>query len=263
MRRMVSAAVLLCASAAANAAGPQPICPDRPSKSTGECTVPVGRWQLETGLIDWTHGESDGVSTDFTTFGSSLLKFGISGDADVELGFTPYAVSRVRSAGTRDRESGFGDVVVRVKYRLTPVDSPFQAALDPFVKVPTASHNLGNGKVEGGMTVPLSAALGKSGLILSFDPEVDLLADADGRGRHVAMVQVVNLGSSLTDKLSISGELWGQWDWDSAGTTRQASADASAAYLVSNDLQLDAGANFGLNRNTPDVELYTGISVRF
>jgi hypothetical protein len=35
------------------------------------------------------------------------------------------------------------------------------------------------------------------------------------------------------------------------------------AYLVSKDLQLDAGANFGLNRETPDVELYAGFSVRF
>ena len=44
---------------------------------------------------------------------------------------------------------------------------------------------------------------------------------------------------------------------------RQASWDASIAYLVSKDLQLDAGANFGLNKQTPDVELYTGISARF
>jgi len=47
------------------------------------------------------------------------------------------------------------------------------------------------------------------------------------------------------------------------GTVRQYSADASAAYLVSNNVQLDAGANFGLNRNTPDIELYTGIALRF
>jgi hypothetical protein len=32
---------------------------------------------------------------------------------------------------------------------------------------------------------------------------------------------------------------------------------------VSNDVQLDAGANFGLNHQTPDVELYTGLCVRF
>jgi hypothetical protein len=44
---------------------------------------------------------------------------------------------------------------------------------------------------------------------------------------------------------------------------RQASADGSAAYLVSNDVQLDAGANFGLNRNTPNIEIYSGVSVRF
>jgi hypothetical protein len=32
---------------------------------------------------------------------------------------------------------------------------------------------------------------------------------------------------------------------------------------VNKNVQLDAGANFGLNRNTPDVELYAGISKRF
>jgi hypothetical protein len=37
----------------------------------------------------------------------------------------------------------------------------------------------------------------------------------------------------------------------------------AVAYLISNDVQLDAGANFGLNRNTPDIELYSGVSVRF
>ena len=48
-----------------------------------------------------------------------------------------------------------------------------------------------------------------------------------------------------------------------AGTVKQASADAALAYAVSNRLQLDAGANLGLTRETPDVELYVGASVRF
>jgi hypothetical protein len=77
------------------------------------------------------------------------------------------------------------------------------------------------------------------------------------------MEQVVTLGWQATDKLNLSAELWGGWDWDPSGTTRQASADGSIAYLLSNDVQLDAGANFGLNRVTPDVELYGGVSVRF
>jgi hypothetical protein len=77
------------------------------------------------------------------------------------------------------------------------------------------------------------------------------------------MAQVASLGWQLNDKLSISGDLWGHWNWDPAGTTRQYSADGAVAYLVNNDLQLDAGANFGLNGETPDVELYGGISKRF
>ena len=51
--------------------------------------------------------------------------------------------------------------------------------------------------------------------------------------------------------------------WDPSGTIREASADGVVAYLLNNDLQLDAGANIGLNRATPDVELYGGVSVRF
>ena len=64
-------------------------------------------------------------------------------------------------------------------------------------------------------------------------------------------------------KLSLSTEIWARWDWDPAGTGKQVSADGSMAYLVKNNVQVDAGANFGLNRQTPDVEVYSGVSVRF
>jgi len=77
------------------------------------------------------------------------------------------------------------------------------------------------------------------------------------------MAQLVNFGFAVTSRLTLSTELWAGWDWDSHETSKQASADASAAYLVTNDLQLDAGANFGLNRQTPDIELYAGVSKRF
>jgi len=138
-----------------------------------------------------------------------------------------------------------------------------QVAALPFVKIPTAKHSLSNGKWEGGLLVPVGYSIPKTPFSIGLTPEADWLADADGHGHHAGMAQVVSLGWQVSDKLGLSGELWGQWDWDPDGTVPQYSADASAAFLVSNDLQLDAGANFGLNRNTPDVELYTGVSVRF
>jgi hypothetical protein len=74
---------------------------------------------------------------------------------------------------------------------------------------------------------------------------------------------VLNLGFQVNDRLSVSTELWAMWDWDPAGTGREVSADGSVAYLLSKNLQVDAGANFGLNKQTPGAELYTGMSVRF
>jgi hypothetical protein len=249
--------------AASAAAADQPICPDRPSKGTGTCTVPAGRWQIETGLIDWSRDANGGTRTDLTAFGASLVKLGIGENADVEIGFTPHAVSRVREPGERSRDSGFGDMTVRTKVRLTRADSAVQVALDPFVKLPTAKHALGNGTVEAGLTAPVGVALGDGPLSLGFAPELDWLADGDSHGRHLAMVQVAGVGIAASPRLSLAAELWGQWDWDPDGTARQFSADGAIAWLVRNDVQLDAGANFGLNRATPDLELYAGASKRF
>jgi hypothetical protein len=262
-RNRIIAGLLLCAATSAAAADEQPICPDRPSKSTGPCTVPDGRWQVETGLIDWSRSTSDGVTTDAFAWGNTAIKFGISGNADVELWLTPLETLSIDGSGVHEHHSSFGDMLVRVKYELTPNNAPIQVALDPFVKIPTANHQLGNGKLEGGVLIPVQVSLGKTGLTLSLDPELDVLADQERGGHHVATTQVLNLGTAINDKLNVSAELWGMWDWDPAGTGRQYSADVAFAYLPNKNLQLDWGANFGLNKQTPDVELYTGVSFRF
>jgi hypothetical protein len=256
-------AMLLVVGSVASAADEQPICPDRPSKSTGPCTVPQGRWQIETGLGDWTRDRSDGVTTDTTVWGNTAIKYGVSNNADVELWVTPLEAVGIHGAGLSEHHSSFGDMLVRVKYELTPDNAPVQVALDPFVKIPTANHRLGNGKVEGGLLVPIQIPIGKSPFTLALDPELDLLADADGRGRHLATQQVVNLGIALSAEVNVSTELWAMRDWDPSGTGKQASWDVAAAYQPAKNLQLDAGANFGLNSQTPGVELYTGVSVRF
>jgi len=255
--------LLLLLSSAAAAADDQPICPDRPSKSTGPCTVPEGDWQIETGLIDWTRDRSSGTTTQTAVWGSSGLKYGLASNADIELWVTPLEMLSIHAPGISEHYSSFGDTLLRIKYEITKNDAPVQVALDPFVKLPTANHYLGNGKVEGGLLVPIQIAVGKSPFTISLDPEVDVLANQDSKGRHVGMIQLVNLGWQASKKLTFTTEIWSQWDWDPSGTGKQRSWDVSAAYLVTKDLQLDAGANLALNHETPDIELYSGVSVRF
>jgi hypothetical protein len=261
--RTIFAAAMLSLSSAAAAADAQPICPARPGKATPTCTVPAGRFQLETGLADWSLQNSAGERDTSLAIGATAFKYGLTDRSDIEVALTPWMRQTSRGPGFRDSASGFGDVTVSYKQGLTANDAAVQVAVLPYVKIPTAKQPLGDGKWEGGLLVPIGYAIPRTPLSIGLTPELDWAADGDGRGHHAAMVQVESLGWQATPKLSLSGELWGRWDWDPAGTTRQASADGSVAYLVTNDMQLDAGANLGLNRQTPDVELYTGVSMRF
>ena len=240
--------------AAAPAAPELTICADRPSKANGVCTVPVGHWQLEVSAADWAHGSG----TDVTSVGQTLAKLGITDTSDVEVGWTPYISVHQPGSDT----SAVGDAVVRYKQRLTGSNAPLQAAVIPFVKVPTASHSIGNGELEGGLAVPLSTAVGK-GLTVTLGPEVDVLSNADGRGYHAAITNLVNFGWNPAPRLTLSAEIWNNQNFDPSGTVRQWSADASAAYVASNRYQLDVGGNLGLTRATPDFEVYSGLSVLF
>jgi hypothetical protein len=259
--RVALAAIGLAASRAAMAAD-SPICADRPGKANPTCTVPAGRLQVESGLIDWSRDESGGVASDSLAIGSTAFKYGLNGRWHIELDLAPVNLARTHGPGLDERDSGFGDVFIRSKYRLTH-DGGVQVALDPFVKIPTASHSIGNGRVEAGVALPVDWSLPGSTVGITLGPEIDWIANDDDHGHHLAMVQVISVGWQATDKLNLSTELWGQWNWDPAGTTRQATADAAIAFLVNSDVQLDTGANFGLNRATPDVEIYAGMSTRF
>lgn len=255
-KQLLLACLLIGPAAAAHAADEQPICADRPGKATPTCTVPAGMIQVESGLADWSHDASGGVRTDELDIGGAAVKFGVTNRLHLELDLPAYA-------DIRGGPSGFGDSAVALKYRLTNESAPVHVAVRPSVKIPTARHALGNGKVEAGVALLADSTFGGSSAGWDIAPEIDLVADADGSGYHLATIGAASVGVPVSRRLTVSGELWGAWDFDPAGTVRQYSIDAAAAYLLSNNVQVDAGANMGLNRDTPDVEFYTGIAFRF
>jgi hypothetical protein len=181
----------------------------------------------------------------------------------IEVGIPPHIRSRVREEGARETVSGFGDFSLAAKYRLTSEDAAIQLALRPSVKLPTAKRSLGNAKVEGGIIVPIEYQFPNSELSVAFSPELDVLADSDGSGYHLAWAQVAGLAIPVSSRISVSAEVSTAWDRDPVGTVRQYAVAGSAAYLLSNDVQLDAGINLGLNRSTADLELYYGAAFRF
>lgn len=262
--RVAVAALSLGASGALLAQVPAetPICTDQPTKANAVCTVPVGNWQLEATAADWIRTEADGAETKTLTLGASVAKVGLTNRSDLQVVITPYVHSETREGGNKSTATGFGDVTVRYKHRLAADNAQVQVAAVPFVKLPTADGDIGNGMVEGGLAVPIAISTG-SPVTVVLGPEFDLLADADGDGYHAALVNLVNVSGPIADGLTLYGELWTQSNFDPADTVTLASADAALAWLVRDEVQLDAGANFGLTKYTADVEIYAGLSFRF
>lgn len=245
----------------------RPFCSDRPTKGTGPCTVDAGHLQIESDIFNVTFQNSDGMVTDTYLYTNPTLRLGLREDLDVELNVAPYeeVVTHNHATGARTDALGIGDTFARLKISLVGNgQGAFSAALDPYVKIPTARSTIGNGGVEGGMVVPLQYALGEA-WSLSFVPELDVLKDQLDHGRHAACVTDLAITRAISSEVSATVELWGSANFDPAGTLWQDSLDIAGTWQPSGvrDLQFDAGANFGLDRHTPAAQLYLGVSHRF
>ncbi|ATP20765.1 MULTISPECIES: transporter [Sphingobium] len=266
--RAWGAAMLLAMAAQGGAAWAQDdreFCADRPGLDTPPCTMAPGKVQVELGLGDWT-GEQDGESRIYTVnVGDALLRIGLTDSLEAQLGWTAFGHVRTRDrvTGAVETDNGIGDMRVALRQNLrNPDGSGFSIAVMPYVSLPTGGDAIGDGDWGAGMLVPISYDLGH-GLTLQATPEVDAAVDEDGDGRHLAYGSVAGLGFDISDSLSGSIEASLMRDDDPDGHATQALAGLSLGWQAGDDMQFDAGANLGLNHDSPDAELYVGIVRRF
>lgn len=243
-------------------AEPAPICTDRPTKGTATCTVPKGMIQVESDAIFWTRSDTGGQRTDVLFYTNPTMKFGLTDSSDIQFNLAPQVEVRSRIAGQTVMQRGVGDLTVRFKQRLSDPDARVQIAVVPFIKVPTAERGIGNGEWEGGLVTSMQVPVGSA--MLTLVPQFALLSDSlEPEDRHIEFQGLVNLAYPLGSRTTIAAEVWTAQNWDPSGTVRQYSADAAISHLLTNNLQIDIGGNFGLNQATPDVQVYAGISARF
>ena len=240
-------------------------CADRPAQATLPCTVDKGHFQLETDVFNASYDRSGGSLTDTYLFSNPNLKLGIGDRTDLEADISPYEAVRTHGPGAPSSDTlyGPGDLTLRLKHNVFgDYRGPLALAVEPFVKVPTARAGLGNGAWEGGVVLPVAAAITRS-IILNLSPEVDIAKDAVGGGVHLAPVEIVNVAWSLPENLTLSTELYARQDQDPAGVVTRCSADLGLSLGLRDDLELDVGTNLGLNPQTPAVQGYVGMAKRF
>jgi hypothetical protein len=229
---------------------------DRPDTTESPYTVDAGHFQVEVSLVDYVHDRTGGVTTDQVTALPANLKVGLLNNVDLQFVINPYVNRRVGSS----RSEGFDDMLVRLKVNLLGNDGGDVAfGVMPYVKLPTGTDGIGNDHFEGGIILPVAVALPAEfdvGAML----EVDFVRDA-GNGYGTGLLHTVTVGRTFFKNVRVYVEYAGT-SFAGAGETYQAVVGTGATYKIGENVQLDAGVNFGVSDSADDYNVFVGLSFR-
>ncbi|MFG0257641.1 MAG: transporter [Phycisphaerales bacterium JB043] len=227
---------------------------DRPDFTESPITVDAGVVQVELSFFDYSR---NGRAETFT-LAPTNLKLGLTSDMDLQFVFEPYVDE---DDGARDAD-GFGDIQVRLKKNIWGNDGGRTAlAVMPFVKIPTASDDLGNDHVEGGFIVPFSVEV-TDRVGVGLMGELDLVYDDGDDDYDVEFIVSGVIGYDLTERLGGYAELVLNESTES-DRDLQSILGVGATYSLSPDAMLDVGVNFGLGGDADDVNLFAGMTIRY
>jgi hypothetical protein len=243
---------LLCGITSIPADELRPLSTDRPDTTESPFTVDAGHYQFEMEIAAWTRDGGD--STEYA-LGELNAKYGLTPATDLQLVLPFY--THVRAG-----DEGFGDIQIRMKHNLRGNDGGESAlAVMPFVKLPTAHGDLGNGNFEGGLIVPFGFD-GPAGWSCGVMGELDLESDEDDGGHNVLALVSATASHDLTECTSAFLEIVGILSPETSDD-HEAYFNTGMTWAASDTMQLDGGVRIGLTGASADFTPFLGISTKF
>ncbi len=245
---------------------------DRPDKTNSPHTVDPGHLQIESGLVDYVydrnryHGAS--ARTDAWNFGAEEFRLGVLSNLELDLQFTAFEHLRNEDylAHTVSRQNGIGDTTIGGLFNLWGDgggDDVWATSLgiQPQFKIPTARENLGNGHGEFFLGVPFLITL-PAGFHLNAETIGSWERNSTNTGQVLGWQNSVVVDHTIVGKLDAYVEYWSHVSTEHHAEAQQ-TIDIGATYPLTENLVIDSGFNFGLNRVSNNFEWTSGISVRF
>ena len=216
----------------------------------------------EIGAAGWDHSRGSLTVEDDVTIGDGLVRVGLAESAEIEFGMTSHVSQRTRNrlSGTVDRVSGVGDAVVALRRGLAGPNGP--VAIQAFVTVPTAKSAIGAGLVGGGVLLPAGFDL-PAGFSLAITPEIDLVGDSDGHGRHIAWGSAAGVSHALDPDITLAVEVGAYRDNDPGNHSTDARLAGSVAWQPARNFQLDLEFDAGIAGGAPDRSILIGFAHLF
>lgn len=251
-RTATACALLVLGIPALPALADEPIATDRPDFVESSQTVGQGRVQVETSLAWEKAGKAELAST------PSLLRVGVSEQWELRLETDGW----LRTGGAGERISGMADLSVGAKYHVANSDDPGPSlAWLLHADLPT-----GKEAFRGHGTRPSLRLVAEWELPRDYSVGVmpGVIRDSDEAGaRYTAGIFGIVVGKAWNDRFRSFAEVAMPQIARSRHGGTVAVLDLGSAWLLSNDVQIDAAYSAGLNDNAPDHALTVGLSTRF
>ena len=237
---------------------PLVISTDRPSFCDTAGIVPKGHFQLETGYT-FTLRDRDGVNSQTSNAPEMLARYTIIEDRlEFRLSTSGYVWNRTNDGTGSQTAQGWNDVLPGIKLKLTDQEGMLpRLVLEAATTTSIGSNETSNQDIEPIFKLIWSYDLGRGwGIYGNFNATY---ASTNGE-RFVQGQGGVCVTYAPNDKLSFYGEyfLFGP---NAKGTDSAQYLDFGAAYLLTNRVQLDVRAGFGLKRQSNNF--FTGAGVSF
>jgi len=239
---------------------------DGPGATESPYTVDAGHFQIEMTLVGYTSDRtsSGGVTQrlDAWAIAPVTVKVGLLNKLDAQLVLETYNLVYERAGTNRVTRRGFGNTTARLKYNLWGNDGGSTAfAAMPYIKFPTSAESLGNDGAEGGLILPVEAAMPRD-FYLGLTARFKAVRDKDEHGNHAEFEDSVALGHELF------GDLFGYVEFFSAvsmqlGARWVATFDTGLIYSLNRNLQMNAGVNIGVTRSADDWDTFVGVAWRY
>ena len=244
---------------------------DRPNATNTPHTIDAGHLQIETGVIDYSyfrdHSSNNVRENDFN-FGQLNFRLGVLNNLELNAAVDAFDSVQLHdyAAGASTYAGSFGETVVGGKLNLWGNEGGDQVwetalAIQPQFTLPTAQRGIGNGRFQFKVGAPFVMNL-PGGFHLGFESGASYQRNAGNTGYVTGFPTSVSVDRIVIGKLDVYFEYACELTTERHVETAQ-TIDVGGTYALNDNVVLDGGVNFGLNKVSNDVEVLIGISVRF
>ena len=242
---------------------PTPIVTDRPSESAGPTVVPRRALQVEMGY-KFSRVMTEDRRTDTHELPDLLLRFGVVRRLEARVTATGYGFKYQDPDGSREKQAGFNDVSVGVKWALTEEGARRPAlSLLADVSLPVGDTDFTDDYVNPKFLLLFTNTLTERlSLTGNVGPKFITLQEAGDKRTVVELLYTAMLSGPVSERIGWFAELFGAFALNDARTSSH-STQAGLTFLAKRNLQLDVRAGVGAFGDAPDWLLGAGLAVRF